>query len=696
MRLAHHSRVFALLLGGACFGSSACSSDDGAEAPASADAKEAKLATRLEGDTGVGSKVIVERQTNAVRFLAPIAATDRATTGTSPEDKARSFFQKYAADLGMTDQEQLRVKDETTDSYGHRSIRFEHVLAGTELPIFDSSSLAEFTPDGSLLHIQPGFREDLSKVARTATITQTAAEQTAIDDVRGACALAPADIATRKTSTLGVAAEPDAPAVLAWAVDVRTTFGACVAPRVFVDARTGAVLRMRETASFVIDRVGGVRFHSLNEANDLKSIDVTATTDLFGNNKWTMESSGPKPKVQTFAYSPAILANFVDPFTSPVETYLLGNWDITSPYQGAAVDGHYYAGKALEYFKIAHNRSGLDGNSANLTVVVHDPEPNSRGRNAHYADYGVLFNDDQLHVGDGGAGWIPLSAGFDVMAHELAHGVTNRTSGLVYRGESGALNEAFSDVMGAAAENWLPETRDAVKNVLIGERMTIDGRGIRNMADPSEDLGGKVRDGIDHYKLMPACPTPTDSNDHCGVHTNSGIANRAFTLMVLGGLHKGSKVAVAKGVGWEKGRELWYNSFTKLGPNSNFATAAYTQLAIATTRGVEFMTAVACAWFAVGVFDPVDLSARNVVCVGSNPTSAPPPAAPAPPSSASGGGCNGRTSGYVCNDGAPGFATPCNASAMTVYCADTAQRCKRASASDATATVGSTGVLTCE
>lgn len=255
-----------------------------------------------------------------------------------------------------------------------------------------------------------------------------------------------------------------------------------------------------------------------------------------------------------------------------METYLLDNWDITSPHQGAAVDGHYYAGKALACFQAAHNRSGLDGKSANLTVVVHDPETNSQGRNAHYADYGVLFNDDQLHVGDGGAGWMPLSAGFDVMAHELAHGVTNRTSGLVYRGESGALNGVFSDVMGAAAANWLPETRDGAKNVLIGERMTLDGRGIRNMADPIEDLGGgRVRDGLDHYNLMPACASPTDQNDHCGVHT--------------------------------------------------------TQLAIATTQGVESMTAVACAWFAVGVFDPVDLRIRNVACAGSNPSSASPRAA---------------------------------------------------------------------
>jgi len=91
------------LLAGASFASSGCASDD-----------------------GVAWKVIVDRQGHTVRFLAPVAATDRATTGASPEERARAFFAKYAADLGMTDQEQLRVRDETNDSYGHQSIRFEH------------------------------------------------------------------------------------------------------------------------------------------------------------------------------------------------------------------------------------------------------------------------------------------------------------------------------------------------------------------------------------------------------------------------------------------------------------------------------------------------------------------------------------------------------------------------------------------
>ncbi len=47
---------------------------------------------------------------------------------------------------------------------------------------------------------------------------------------------------------------------------------------------------------------------------------------------------------------------------------------------------------------------------------------------------------------------LPLSGGLDVVGHELTHGVTEFTSGLIYENESGALNEAFSDMMGNTSE----------------------------------------------------------------------------------------------------------------------------------------------------------------------------------------------------------------------------------------------------
>ncbi len=93
MRLARHSLACALLAG-ASFANSGCASDDGAEAVSPGNAKEARLARKLEGDTGVAWKVFVERQSNTVRFLAPVTATDSATPGASLEDGARAFLRE--------------------------------------------------------------------------------------------------------------------------------------------------------------------------------------------------------------------------------------------------------------------------------------------------------------------------------------------------------------------------------------------------------------------------------------------------------------------------------------------------------------------------------------------------------------------------------------------------------------------------
>lgn len=688
MRLSRHSLVLALLAGTACVGNSACSSDPEAPSPSSPEDREANLQSKLQTDTGVAWKVLVDRRSDEVRFLAPLAPSAKAAVGGSPEEKARAFFDTYAADLGATEHEQLSVTSETTDTFGHASVRFDHTLAGTALPIFDASSVAEFTADGALLHIQPGFRRDLANVAHAADVPQAAAARTALDHARTACALGADDEIEQKAITLGVSAEVEAPAALAWAVDFRTSLGACVAPRVFVDAKTGSVIRQREMAAFLDDSEGGSRFHMLSEASDRKKINVTQSFDIFGK-KWVMATEGPSPKVKTLNAG-SLNINL------PVETRTLGAWEVGSPFRGAAVDGHYYAGKALEYFKVTHHRNGLDGKGSDVAVVVHDPEKADGGRNAHYDHALLFFNDDELHVGDGGAGLLPFSAAFDIMAHELAHGVTRHTSNLLYEGESGALSEAFSDVMGASAEHWLPETRSAANNVLIGERMDIGGRGVRDMQHPS----ASGYEDVDHYKLRAPCRGPNRGNDFCGVHSNSGIANRAFTLMTLGGVHEGSRVAVAKGIGWETASKLWYNSFTKLLPKANFPMAAYAQLALAFTQGPDVHRAVACAWFAVGVLDAVDLRVRFLECTGSNAASAPPPSSVAPPPGpakpGAPAGCNGRTSGYVCSDATPGFANPCNASASTVYCADTASRCKKASAADATATVDADGALVCE
>ncbi len=131
-----------------------------------------------------------------------------------------------------------------------------------------------------------------------------------------------------------------------------------------------------------------------------------------------------------------------------------------------------------------------------------------------------------------------LSGALDIVAHELTHGVTDYTSSLIYQNESGALNEAFSDIMGTSVEFYFqqPGSGNLRADYLIGEDVFRPG-GIRSMADP------QAYGDPDHYSRR-----FTGTADNGGVHINSGIPNQAFYLAIEGGTNRTSGLSV-QGVG---------------------------------------------------------------------------------------------------------------------------------------------------
>jgi len=144
---------------------------------------------------------------------------------------------------------------------------------------------------------------------------------------------------------------------------------------------------------------------------------------------------------------------------------------------------------------------------------------------------------DTIHFGDGNfpavPNALPFSAAYDVVAHELTHLVTAHTSNLKYERESGALNESFSDVMGAAAEHAL--FPDEKNNFLIGESLfdpAVPGMTVlRSMTAPRSTASP------DHTDDQIPCPasgptTGATGNDSCGVHSNSGIPRRCVPRVI--------------------------------------------------------------------------------------------------------------------------------------------------------------------
>jgi thermolysin len=246
--------------------------------------------------------------------------------------------------------------------------------------------------------------------------------------------------------------------------------------------------------------------------------------------------------------------------------------------QSAAVDAHYGAGLTWDYFLSTYGRPGIDGNKYRLRSRVH------YGRNESNA----YWNGEDVAYGDGnGNPFVTI----DIVGHEITHGLTQMTANLIYNKESGALNESFSDIFGTMVEHYSGRNPD----YLIGEDR---GRAIRSLANPS------AFDQPDHYskRVFQANCTPSNANDKCGVHYNSGISNNAFYLLAEGGANATSRISVPA-IGRDRAARIFYRALTTyLTRTSKFIDARNATLRAAADLYPTYVRdAVARAWDAVGV-----------------------------------------------------------------------------------------------
>ena len=277
---------------------------------------------------------------------------------------------------------------------------------------------------------------------------------------------------------------------------------------------------------------------------------------------------------------------------------------------GANVDAHVYAGFTYDYLFKRFARRGLNNNDIPVLSLVH---PVRRADvltaspdvlftfylNAFYFGDGIMVYGEGLPPGFTflGQSWNFLSAGLDVVAHELTHGVTDFSSRLIYQNESGALNEAFSDIIGTSVEFFFQDIGNGplMADYFIGEDV-VTPDGIRSMQNP-----GRF-DHPDHYSNR-----FTGSEDNGGVHINSGIVNNAFYLAIEGGKNRTSGLAV-QGVGAanrEQIENVFYRAFVFMLPsNATFSAARSATIQAARDlygSGSASEQAVRQAWTAVGV-----------------------------------------------------------------------------------------------
>ena len=211
----------------------------------------------------------------------------------------------------------------------------------------------------------------------------------------------------------------------------------------------------------------------------------------------------------------------------------------------------------------------------------------------HYGDaYDNAFWDGSEMVFGDGDMFDRFTKSLDVIGHELTHGVTEKEAGLQYLNQSGALNESVSDVFGVLVKQYkLGQTADQA-DWLIGADIVkkgFPGKALRSMAAP-----GTAYDGDDQPANMK--DYVQTQSDNGGVHTNSGIPNKAF-----------HDYAVALGGNaWECAGRVWYETLRDPGLGTDAQFVAFARITVSTaqrlygTEGDE-VAALLDAWNGVGV-----------------------------------------------------------------------------------------------
>ncbi len=298
-----------------------------------------------------------------------------------------------------------------------------------------------------------------------------------------------------------------------------------------------------------------------------------------------------------------------------------GEGDPATP-DTAVTEAYDGLGATWQLWQDAYSRNSLDAKGLPLVASVH------YGR-----DYDNAFWDGtQMVFGDGdGVVFLGFTRSIDVIGHELAHGVTQYTAGLNYRGQSGALNESVSDVFGVLVkQHLLGQTADQADWLIGAELLApgVQGVALRSMAAPGTAYDDP-RLGTDPQPAHLDDYVDT-TDDNGGVHINSGIPNKAF-----------HDLAVALGgAAWEVAGQIWFDALTgEIRADCDFATFAVLTTAAAATRygeGSREAEAVRGAWAGVGVVPAADPGGPGTDAPGA-PAEPGTPADPADPGTPSAG-----------------------------------------------------------
>lgn len=472
------------------------------------------------------------------------------------EAKSRRFFANNTSLLRIDtpDQELQLAKTETTND-GTQVLRFQQTFGGLE--VWPAQIVTNVAKDGRLTTMTGAYVPTPQGLVLNATVKPGEAVRVAWAHI----GLLPPN--NRPEPVLKIYAEGGAAKELAYEVMVE---GGMRDSQVFVSAISGKVLKAISkicTGAVTGSGVGLVSSTPLplnlwQEGATFYAIDTTKPMyNLAADSGYILIINNNNSGSASLSSSPIASSSSQYAFSDP-----------------EAASALFCLGKTYDFFLSEFSRNSYDNAGASLIAFVRYAEsPGMPYQNA-------FWNGRYMGFGNGDK----LAGALDVIAHEITHAVVEKTAELVYENQSGALNESFADIFGEGAE-WKVAGSSDWK---LGTNLTTMGV-IRDMVTPEN-----------HHQPSRMSAFVRTTQDHGGVHINSGIPNRAFYLLVEG-LPSG-------GIGRNKAHQIFYRTLTtKLSKNSDFqdlrAGAVQSAKELYGAGSTESLKVMA-AFDAVEIFDP--------------------------------------------------------------------------------------------
>lgn len=495
---------------------------------------------------------------STIRLLAsPVLGTDLAVQSKetlSPSEKVIRFIEEYRELFLLSDpRTELVVRKIEAAADNSVIIRLDQRYAGLE--VWPGQITANTSPAGLLTVVTGTYAPTPSTLSLTPRITKESATAAARRHLLRTSPLPQLEV---QEPTLKIFADKGHPAELAFDIVIRS---AGRADRVFVSADSGEVLlTVPEICSAAVTTVAPDLF------NQPRTISVWAggapvRFEMVDTSK-AMYSDSTKNGV-IIIYNGSISSRPIS--SSPA---------LTSGFDPVAVSAAYNLGKAYDLFETTYGRRSFDGNGSSIRSLIRQLDEKTGGPldNAYWNG-----NNLTMSFGDADA----YAGATDVVGHEFTHAVIQFTARLVYNNDSGALNEAFSDIMGEALERFVHGTNDW----LVGSQLRTHFRDMKAPQTKSQPAK------MSQYKRTAA--------DNGGVHINSGIVNHAFYLLAEG--------LPGGGIGFDDARDTFFHALSsKLNSRSDFHDLRSACLLSATEKfgpGSEQVTKTRQAFDAVEIFD---------------------------------------------------------------------------------------------